>query len=148
MGLRPPKTVAEAGKDRMMSGGGNAPLPTKPDQAGAGGVKCGQCGHYHRAGNICSYNKSFTDDLSSFMKSNDNRVPKGTKEGGQFAPKNQGVKDSKPMKHSGPHGSGDGDGKKTEADTGVVSTSQGQMSSNEFADSQATNAGDTTKRNK
>lgn len=139
-GIKPPKTVSQQNKDKMMSGDGMSPLPSRPNQASAKGMACGKCGHHHKPGSICSFDKSDVDGLSSLLKGNPNRLPKGAPNGsgGQFTTSKRGVKDSTPMKHSGPHGSGDGDGKKTKDDAGVVSTSEGIMSSKEFKDAKET----------
>ncbi len=104
-------------------------------------------------GSICSFDKSCLDDLNSLMKAGSNRVPKGTGKtvirngkkvdaAGTFASKEGGAPETENMKHSGPHGSGDGDGKKTKADEGVVSTTEGVMPSKEFDKLKETAAAD------
>ncbi|MCF6205374.1 MAG: hypothetical protein L3J47_00575 [Sulfurovum sp.] len=68
----------------MFTGAGKAPLPTGTDQSGSSGVKCGQCGNYHKQGSICSYTKSFEDELAMFLKGGTKHAPAGTSTGGQF----------------------------------------------------------------
>lgn len=159
MAIGPPKTVASAGKDRMM-GLGATPAPTKPNQAGAAGVKCGSCGHYHKPGSICS-NKS-VDGVLDLLKANPYHEEKGKPNGGQFAKKpmedaattpgkfdnsdlSTGPEFEKPaggplgpakitktpVVHSGGQGTGDGvdDGKPD--DPNKVSTSEGVKTSDE-----------------
>ena len=154
MPLGPPKTVAESGKDSMLSGGGLAPSPIKSAQSGAQGVKCGQCGHYHRGGNICSYNKSF-DGILELFKGNPYHEPKGSPNGGRFAKKPFDLTDTtsvdtpefekpaggplgpakiteSPVVHSGGQGPGDGKDDGKPDDTDDISTSEGNMSDTDF----------------
>ena len=136
--LGPPKSKAEQGKDAMMTGGGSAPSPTKPNQVGAVGSKC-RCGSWHKPGSICSFDKSCLDGLMSVVKGNDKHVGGGTegpkvpdgkggmkRPGGTFGSSESG-ESSGTVVHSGAHGTGDGDGKKTAADSDTVSTSSGKM---------------------